>query len=233
MNAFIIDSTINSRTDLGLRITEPPVTPPSRRIINSIEVDGREGTLTMLRGWNDIVFNFKAGIIGNSQNRHNSKFREMLPTIINAKTVYFSNDSDVFYNVKHVVVGALERKMAIMSEFALTFTCSPFRYIRSVETVTMTASGNIDNTGTVYSLPKITVYGTGSQTLTINGKAIILNILQGSLVLDSELKTCYYGNVAQNNQMRGDFPVFEVGNNTITLGSGITKIEIEPRWRYI
>jgi phage-related protein len=85
----------------------------------------------------------------------------------------------------------------------------------------------------VYSLPKITVYGTGSRNLTINGKLVVLNILSGSLVLDGELKTCYYGSVAQNQNMTGDFPVLNVGSNTITLGTGITKIEIEPRWRYI
>jgi len=62
---------------------------------------------------------------------------------------------------------------------------------------------------------------------------IILNILSGSLTIDSELKTCFFGNVAQNQNMNGDFPVFNVGNNTITLGTGITRIEIEPRWRYI
>ena len=97
MNAFILDNSINSRSDLGLRITQPPVIPISKRIVDSIPVDGREGSLT----------------------------------------------------------------------------------------------------------------------------------------LDSELKTCYFGNVAQNQNMQGDFPVFEVGSNTITLGSGITKIEIEGRWRHI
>ena len=101
------------------------------------------------------------------------------------------------------------------------------------EIITMTSSGAVSNLGTVYALPKIVVFGTGSRTLTINGKAIILNILSGSLTLDSELKTCYFGNVAQNNQMQGDFPVLEVGGNTITLGSGISKIEVEGRWRHI
>jgi phage-related protein len=33
--------------------------------------------------------------------------------------------------------------------------------------------------------------------------------------------------------MTGDFPRLEVGSNTITLGTGITKVEIEPRWRYL
>lgn len=62
MNAFILDGTINSRTDLGLRITQVPVIPTSERVIESIEVDGREGDLTLLKGWNDMTFNLKSVI---------------------------------------------------------------------------------------------------------------------------------------------------------------------------
>jgi len=230
MNAFILDNTINSRSNLGLRITQPPVIPTSRRVVESIAVDGREGSLTILRGWDDVRFSLRAALLGENQQ---SRFREILPVILAAKTVCFSNDTDVFYNVKHAQVGTLEKRLTNLHEFSLTFTCSPFRYIRNVPPITMTASGEVINPGTVYSLPKITVYGTGSRTLTINGKPIILNILQGNLVLDSELKTCHFGNVAQNNRMQGDFPVFEVGSNSVNLGTGITRIEIETRWRHI
>jgi phage-related protein len=230
MNSITLDNTINSRANLGLRITQPPVIPMSKRLVDSIAVDGREGSLTILRGWEDVRFNMKAALIG--ENQH-SRFREILPIILNAKNISFSDDPDVYYSIKHIQAGALERRLYSLYEFLLSFLCSPFRYIRNVPLITLTSSGTVTNIGTVNSLPKIVVFGTGSRTLTINGKPIILNILSGSLTLDSELKTCYFGNVAQNNQMQGDFPVFEVGSNTITLGNGITKIEIEPRWRHI
>ena len=55
MNYFIIDNNINSRTDLGLRITEPPFIFAAKRIVNTIDVDGREGSLTILRGWEDTM----------------------------------------------------------------------------------------------------------------------------------------------------------------------------------
>ena len=178
-------------------------------------------------------FNFRAALLEIGGGDFHNRFREILPTILNAKTIYFSNDSDVYYNIKTVQAVPQEQKMVTLYEFALTFNCSPFKYICNVETITMTSSGTVANIGTIHSLPKITVYGNGSRTLTINGKQIILNILQGNLTLDSELKTCYFGNVAQNQNMQGDFPVLEVGENNITLGSGITKIEVEGRWRHI
>jgi len=233
MNAFILNENINSRTDLGLRITQPPVTPISRQIVNSIPVDGREGTLTILHGWEDMRFNFRAALLSSGGGDFHKRFREILPSILQAKTIYFSNDSDVFYNIKTANATPMEQKMVTLYEFALTFNCSPFKYIRNVAPITLTASGSVTNSGTVHSLPKITVFGTGSQTLTINGKPITLNILQGNLTIDSELKTCHFGNVAQNNRMQGDFPIFEVGNNTVAFGGGISRLEIEPRWRHI
>jgi len=230
MNFFVLNGNVNSRADLGLRITQPPIIPISRRIVDSVTVDGREGTLTILRGWDDIRLNMRVALLGDNLN---SRYREVLPATLAAKTIYFSNDPEVFYSIKHVQAGAVERRLTNLYEFTLSFTCSPFRFIRNVPMITMTTSGSIINPGTVFSLPKITVYGTGSQTLTINGKVITLNILAGSLVLDSELKTCYFGNVAQNNRMQGDFPIFKVGSNTVSFGSGITKIEVEGRWRHI
>jgi phage-related protein len=178
-------------------------------------------------------FNFRAALLSSGGGDFHKRFREILPSILQAKTIYFSNDSDVFYNIKTANATSIEQKMVTLYEFLLSFTCLPFKYIRNVAPITLTASGAVVNIGTVHSLPKITVYGTGSQTLTINGKAITLNILQGSLTLDSELKTCSFGNVAQNNQMKGDFPVFGVGNNTLAFGAGISRLEIEPRWRHI
>jgi phage-related protein len=230
MNYFVLDESVNSRADLGLRITEPPALPASKRIVHSIEVDGREGTLTIMKGWEDIPFEMKAALIG--QNLR-ARWRNVLSEVLSAQMLYFSADPDVYYRVKYVSTGELVMKLSQLCEFSLTFTCAPFRYKRNVSMVTLTASGSVTNPGTVYSLPRIKVYGTGSRTLTINGKPIILNILSGSLTLDSERKECFYGDTAQNNRMTGDFPVFNVGSNQVTLGSGITKVEIEPRWRYI
>jgi phage-related protein len=230
MNHFLIDGEINSRSDLGLRIAEPPVLPATRRIAQNIEVDGREGSLTVLKGWEDITLTLTAAIVGKDIR---ARWRDVLPTLLAAQTLSLSNDSAVFYKVKRVEPGELSMRLTMLGEFALTFTCAPFRYMADAPTITLTSSGTVTNPGTAFSLPRMKVYGTGTRTLAVNGKPIVLNILSGHLVLDSDLLECHYGGVAQNNRMTGDFPVLEVGSNTVTLGSGITKVEIEPRWRYL
>jgi phage-related protein len=230
MNAFVLDGNINSRSDLGLRITEPPVLPASSRITDSITVDGREGTLTVMRGWEDVTINMKAALLGVGIT---ARWREVLPVLLAAQTISLSTEPGVYWRVKRVVAGELKMRLARLGEFSLTFTCAPFRYLAGVQALMLTSSASVVNPGSVYSLPRVKVFGTGTRTLTVNGKLITLNILSGNLTLDSELKECFYGDAAQNNRMTGDFPVFEVGSNAVVLGSGITKVEIEPRWRYL
>lgn len=230
LNAFILDGTINSRTDLGLRITEVPVIPVTERVIDSIEIDGREGDLTIPKGWKDVTFGFKV-VIWKSDVW--TSWQIILPQILNAKTIAFSNEPNVFYPIKYAKASGLTQILSSMWEFEMELTCSPFRYKTNVATINRTTSGTVNNPGNIYSLPKIKVYGNGTRTLTINGKPIVLNLTNGNLTLDSDLKECFYGDVAANQYMTGDFPEFRVGSNTVTLGTGITKVEIEPRWRYL
>jgi phage-related protein len=230
MNYFVINDNINSRTDLGLRITERPSLPVSERIVQKIDVDGREGTLNILKGWKDADISFKAALLGaDIRNRH----RAVTAQIRAAQTVWFSGDPMVFYKVKAATTGALDMRLSQLGEFAITFGCAPFGYLRNAATINRTTSGTVNNPGTVYSLPKIRVYGAGTRSLTINGKPVTLNLLSSPLAIDSELKECYFGDTAQNHLMTGDFPRLEVGSNTVTLGTGITKVEIEPRWRFL
>jgi len=230
VNAFTLDESFNSRVDLGLRITKPPVIPSARRVVTPIIVDGREGNLTLLRGWEDMTTTLRVALIGANIHR---RWNQAVARILSAKSIFFSTDPQVYYQIKYAEVGALERRLTNMYEFSVTLVLAPFRFIRGVSDITLNSSGNITNPGTIYSLPLITVFGTGNRSLTINGNTIRLNLLQGNLTLDSELRICSFGNVAQDNQMIGDFPEFRVGSNNITLGTGISRVEISPRWRHV
>lgn len=230
MYGFILDGNISSKDDLALRISEVPILPISQKIVSFIDVDGREGALTIEKGWKDISFSLKVVL---QSNDYLTKLREITPKIIDAKTISFTNDLNVYYKIKQTKISGLKQILSSMWEFEIEFTCAPFKYMNNVSTLIRTSSGVISSHGNIYSLPKIKVFGEGKRTLTINGKAIVLNIQSDYLVIDSELKECYYNNQAANNLMSGEFPIFHIGSNQLTLGTGINKVEIEPRWRYL
>jgi phage-related protein len=206
------------------------VIPTSERIVEHIEVEGREGSLTVEKGWKDITFGFKAALMSSTAQ---TQWKTVLPQLLDAKTITLSSDPTVHLRIKQVKTSGLKPLLSTLWEFELELVCAPFRYLNDVAMLVRTTSGSVASHGNVYALPLIRVFGTGKRTLTINGKAILLDLQSEYLSIDSELKECHYGNVACNHLMTGDFPIFKLGSNTVTLGTGITKVEIEPRWRVL
>ena len=43
----------------------------------------------------------------------------------------------------------------------------------------------------------------------------------------------YKDNVSKNDKKVGEYPAFFVGENTISWTGNVTKVEIEPRWRFL
>ena len=98
----------------------------------------------------------------------------------------------------------------------------------------MTAStSTIDNPGSVYSEPVITVYGTGDITLMVGTVIVELEGISGSITLDSELQEAYSGTTGMNSAMSGEFPILKPGMNAISWSGEVTKVEVKPNWRYL
>ena len=117
-------------------------------------------------------------------------------------------------------------------KFDITFTCKPQRYLASGQSVTtLTANGSITNPTRFDSQPLLRVWGTGqlgigSQTVTITQADVYTDI-------DCEMMDCFKGTANKNPYVQftdHNFPVFVPGVNNISLGTGITKVEITPRW---
>lgn len=119
-----------------------------------------------------------------------------------------------------------------VSTFDITFRCKPQRFLKLGEKVhTFTSSGSIYNPTDCASKPLIRIYGNGvfglgSQSITISGTT-------GYTDIDCEMMDCFSGTENRNSKVtftNYDFPVLKSGTNNFSLGSGITKVEITPRW---
>lgn len=115
-------------------------------------------------------------------------------------------------------------------------TVLPYKmHVVSPKTV-LTTSGSITNPSFKHSLPLIKINGTGNITLTVNGKAFILQSVAGHIWLDCEFKIGYTetNGVKQNQNMKVktmDYPFLKSGNNTISWTGTVTSVEIYPNWR--
>ena len=116
--------------------------------------------------------------------------------------------------------------------FEIEFSAKPQQWLKIGEIVqTLSQSGRIFNPTPFASKPFIRVYGTGA--LGIGDQ--IVNIAQADQYtdIDFELEEAYKGSVNCNANVElsgSDFPSIPSGAVNISLGSGITKVEITPRW---
>lgn len=116
-------------------------------------------------------------------------------------------------------------------KFDITFNCKPQRFLLTGETVTtLTANGTITNPTRFDSQPLLRVYGTG--TLGIGSQSVTITQADSYTDIDCEMMDCFKGSVSKNRyvELSGhNFPVLKPGVNNISL-TGITKVEISPRW---
>ena len=75
--------------------------------------------------------------------------------------------------------------------------------------------------------------GSGDITLTINSQNIYLYDVVGYVEIDTQDMEYHKDLLPLENGMAGDFPFFELGNNTISWIGTVTSIEIDGRWRFI
>ena len=111
----------------------------------------------------------------------------------------------------------------------------PFRYQKAVEPVVLTASGTINNLGTVYSEPIIEVEGDGDISLTIGRKTMYLAIKTKATIDCRQGKQNIYnatGAVQNTLRKRGGFLEIPTGKVGVSFVGNVRKITIRPNWRY-
>ena len=227
----------NTLTDLGLTMAERPCQPVPTKRATKIEVPGRDGELNIYDGtYEPIEFSVEFNFRGLSKEDFDKKAREVklwLLDSINTK-LHFSF-LDGFYKVNRLSLSDIERvDINGSGKFKVKFVCDPFLHDnvgQQVITLNYSASTQYLVNNSYKSNPYIKIYGSGTLTLTINGQAIVFTSVTDYVEIDTDLVECYKGTTAKNNTMTGSFPVLENGSNSIAMSSGITKIEVIPRWK--
>lgn len=116
-------------------------------------------------------------------------------------------------------------------QFNIAFACKPQRLLASGQTVTtLTATGTIINPTLFAARPLLRVYGTG--TVKIGNDTITISTNASYTDIDCDMREAYRGttNLNANVSLSGlDFPDLKPGTNNIVL-TGVTKVDITPRW---
>ena len=220
-------------TEYGVHVLEQPVlTLPNERA-TFVDVPGRSGSLTVLEGesvYDDLVLTAQC-IVENTE-----RYEEIAAFLKGSGRVTFANRPEGYYEARIVNQIPFEKILRgnPHRSFAVNFRCKPFWYAESVPTITVTKSGTfVTNPGNIYAEPKITVVGSGSITLMVALTIVELEGIAGNITLNSALQEAYSGTTSMNSAMSGEFPILYPGANAISWTGTVSKVVIEPRWRYL
>ncbi len=232
MQDYFLWNSVDCRT-YGIHVTEqPPITIPAERSTQT-NVPGRPGSLTQLEGddvYDDMLLTATCFISDPAQ----------IPAIAawlkGSGTVAFANRTGGYYKARIANQISFEKVLRGNPHctFAVNFRCFPFWYQEDAATITVTTSGTmVTNPGSVYAEPILTVYGSGDITLMVGTTIVELENISGSIVLDCALQEAYLGATLMNDHMTGEFPVLKPGANAISWSGTVTKVVIQPNWRYL
>lgn len=229
-NAWFKFNGIDSR-QMGIRVTAMPPTVRAEKRVETLKISGRNGVLHI----DENVFeNYSRGMECAVINRE--KIDEIAAWLVGSGEITFSTEPDKVYRVMIANKIDISAMMRTFQKFRVEMDTYPFKYSVNAygDLMELTAPAKIRNRGTIYSQPLITVYGSGNITLNLNGTAFPLYGVDGSISIDSEMMEVFKNKENQNSKYGGaDFPRFEVGENTISWSGNVTKVVIEPRWRWL
>lgn len=204
----------------------------AQRRVESVEIPGRNGNLTLSDGaYNNVIRKYLLYVKGDIVSRIRD-FRNFLNINVGYQRLEDTFTPEEFRLAQFSSLFEVQTSDRKTAAFEIEFECKPQRFLRSGEQIIrLTAGGQVVNPSYQTSTPLIRVYGTG--TVTIGGIPITVKSASGYTDIDCETESAYRGSVNCNSNITltdGKFWKLQSGRNTATLGSGISRLEIQPRW---
>lgn len=223
----------DSLKDLGIGVASLPSIPFSLEDIKEYKIQGRNGSLiSKYETYQDrkIVFDLVVIDYSDSAKAYNT-ISKWLYEIKDNKLFY--DKEDVYFKVKNISIDGLQKQVFYGEGlFKVTFIVEPFLYYKENQEIEITSNTKIVSPEFAYDgVPEITVLGTGDISLLINNKKVLLEKVENSITINSQLMECYKDKENLNYRMYGEFPILNNGENTININGNIEKILIKPNWR--
>lgn len=215
----------------GVYIIQRPAIQASVEEVEMIRVAGRDGILTGSRYLSPIEFYVMMNFRENGEDWA-SRFRDVKKWLSGFGTLIQGDDSGYYLKAYRVQIEESERIIKKYGKFTAHFTCDPYMYL--VDGLEEYAINDAKILSNAYEEchPVYVVTGSGTRTLTVNGKTATLTV-NGTTIVDTERMITYTqaDHTLRNTRLTGNYEDLYLvpGTNTITASaSGVTII---PNWR--
>lgn len=218
--------------DYGVFVSDAGIYASPEPDYTSYEIAGRNGDLHINNGrYKNVDITYQAFIAHEFEDRF-VPFRSAILSQDGYVRIEddFKQDMYRLGRLKSGIEGKIKLARGI-GTFELEFDCKPQWYLKSGEQDTVfTENGSILNPTVFSSKPLIRVYGKG--TVTVGTNVFVINTAGTEFIeIDTDSKQAYEGTANRNSNIKvNQWGSLTSGNNTITLGTGITKVTVKPRW---
>lgn len=224
---------IDSDTITGLIISElPPISKPKMKTTIT-KIDGRDGDIIEELGYESYTKSIKVGL------SKNYDIDEVIKYFTGSGDLIMSNEPDKVYKCQ-IIEKVDYNKLLRFKTATVKFYTQPFKYKKDEPKVILNIDGEtsmtVDNIGLEKSKPIIKLTGSGTVAIQLNGTTVFNYIFpenETEVIVDSIQEEAYINGFYKNRNMTGEFPILEVGENTISWSGNLTKIEIEPKSRWL
>lgn len=223
-----------SSKEFGVYIADGSRFKSAERDYDTIEIPGRNGTLTLDKGRFKNVSHSYTAYIADDLSANLEGFRAWLLETSAYRILKDTINPYEYYKARYVGNFDTDKADRISASFKIEFDRMPQRFLEDgdMPLEDITGATSVFNAQRYEALPLIRAYGTG--WFTIGDVKITITSASTYTDIDCELQEAYKdtlatncnGNIVLNN---GKFPSFKPGINNITL-SGISKLQITPRW---
>ena len=224
-----------STTEFKVRTSGDATWGKPAPIYERISVPGRNGDIVTFTGaYENVSVRYKCGIRRDMEEQYHA-FINFLLSSTGYHRLEDTYHPDYFRmamveSIDDPTLGWLYQA----GEFNITFTCKPQMFLKSGEEKSVfTSSGYLTNPTLYAAKPLLRVYGTGE--FVIGSDTVRITSANSYTDIDCETENAYKDNSSVNCNgnivlSKDSFPVLPAGRQGITLRSGISRIEIIPRW---
>lgn len=231
MKNYIIFRGIDSRTLDDLIICELPSISKPKMKVEITEIDGRDGDIINEIGYSSYNKTLKIGLT------KSDNIDKIINFFSGEGDIVFSNEPDKVYKA-HIYEKIDYERLLKFRTAKINIHVQPFKYalneLPKILEITDEKIIKVNNIGFEKSKPIFTLYGTGEVQISVNSLGTFsINIDDEYVVIDSIKEEAYKDSVLKNRNMSGSFPIFDIGENTISWVGNLTKIIVEPRSRWL
>lgn len=221
---------------LGVFVEKYPPRPIPKRKHEKFSVPGRNGDVIVYEdAWENIVQPYDIYL---------SAEKPGLPLVAAKVTRWLMTDGyrkledeydrDTFRLAAFLGPVDLENTLNQFGRARIEFDCQPQRFLKSgARAISATKGMTLQNPTGHTARPMLSVYGSGSGTITIGDYSLSLSVITNGMTLDCAEEEAYFysGSVLNlNTVVSGAYPKLPAGASRVSWAGGITGLEITPRW---